>query len=69
MEMNSISITDECFSYIKDNLKEGSTILELGSGKGTVRLSKYFCCLKISILLTPFVNLRCNTITNIKCVK
>jgi len=35
-------ISKELYDYIKDNLKEGSTILELGSGKGTKFLCEHY---------------------------
>ena len=35
-----ISISQECLNFIKENLSKESTILEFGSGDGTVWLSK-----------------------------
>jgi hypothetical protein len=37
-----ISISDKLFDYIRQNLAEGSTILELGSGWATGQLAKYY---------------------------
>lgn len=36
------SIDEVCFQWIRDNLKKGSTILELGSGFGTGQLARYY---------------------------
>ena len=36
------SISPELFSWIRANLPKGKTILELGSGRGTVELLKYY---------------------------
>lgn len=36
------SISEELFNWISENLAEGKTILELGSGKGTVELTRYY---------------------------
>lgn len=36
------SISDELFDWIQDNLQEGKTILELGSGAGTIVLTNYY---------------------------
>jgi hypothetical protein len=40
--LNDFAISDEMFGWIKDNLEEGKTILEFGSGKGTIELTKYW---------------------------
>ena len=42
MSIGSVSISIECINFIKSILPIGSTILELGSGQGTVELSKWF---------------------------
>tara|TARA_R110000824_G_scaffold125390_1_gene284469 strand:- start:233 stop:775 length:543 start_codon:yes stop_codon:yes gene_type:complete len=47
MGKSSVSISEECISYIIDNLEEGNTILELGSGEGTVKLSNHFKMISI----------------------
>lgn len=39
---NFWSITETLFKYIKTNLPEGKTILELGSGIGTAELVKHY---------------------------
>lgn len=36
------AIPIECFNWIRKNLKDGSVILELGSGTGTVELCKFY---------------------------
>jgi len=36
------SISQELFNWIRANLPKGKTILELGSGRGTVELLKYY---------------------------
>lgn len=36
------AISFELFQYIRDNLEEGKTILELGSGSGTGELAKFY---------------------------
>tara|TARA_Y100000592_G_C5471401_1_gene319718 strand:+ start:2714 stop:3202 length:489 start_codon:yes stop_codon:yes gene_type:complete len=40
--LNSWAIPEEMFNWIKDNLEEGKTILEFGSGKGTIELTKHW---------------------------
>lgn len=40
--LNDFAISDEMFGWIRDNLEEGKTILEFGSGKGTIELTKYW---------------------------
>jgi hypothetical protein len=42
MGIGSVSISNVVVDFIKSILPEGSTILEFGSGDGTIRLSKYF---------------------------
>ena len=42
MSIGSVSISIECINFIKSILPIRSTILELGSGLGTVELSKWF---------------------------
>lgn len=41
-KINNWSLSSTTFDWIRANLKEGSTILELGSGLGTVELSKFY---------------------------
>lgn len=38
--LNGFAISEECYKWIEENLPEGSTILELGSGNGTKELTK-----------------------------
>ena len=40
--MNDYAIPTELLQWLIDNVPEGSTILELGSGTGTVELCKWF---------------------------
>ena len=40
--LGSWSITKELFDWIRDTLPDGKTILELGSGPGTVKLLEYY---------------------------
>lgn len=40
--LNGFAISTEMFEWIRTNIKEGSTILELGSGNGTIELSKWY---------------------------
>lgn len=35
------AISVECYNWILDNITEGDTILEFGSGPGTIELSRY----------------------------
>lgn len=42
MGVGSVSISDTTLDFIRSILPEGSTILEFGSGEGTVRLSEYY---------------------------
>lgn len=42
MGAGNISISQNCIDYIRTLIPDGSTILELGSGQGTVLLSEYF---------------------------
>lgn len=42
MGKNGVSISDECVEFIRTLIPNGGTILELGSGEGTIRLSEYF---------------------------
>lgn len=41
-KLGNWAISEELFKWIKKNIKEGSTILELGSGVGTIELCKYY---------------------------
>lgn len=36
------AICEGLFKWIRENLPEGSTILEFGSGRGTIELTKYY---------------------------
>lgn len=48
MELGGWAISEELFEWIKENVDEGSVILELGSGAGTGELAKdytMFSCL------------------------
>ena len=40
--LNFWAISDEMFEWIKANLEEGKTILEFGSGTGTIELTKHW---------------------------
>lgn len=40
--LNDMAISDEMFKYLKNNLKFGKTILEFGSGTGTIELTKHW---------------------------
>lgn len=40
--LNDFAISSEMFSWIKDNIPFGSTILEFGSGSGTIELCKHY---------------------------
>lgn len=40
--LNGFAITSELFTWIRNNLPDGKTILELGSGTGTIELCKYY---------------------------
>ena len=40
--LNDYAICEVLFQWLLDNLEEGSTVLEFGSGKGTIELCKYF---------------------------
>jgi len=40
--LNGHSIAEETFNWIIKNVPKGNTILELGSGKGTIELSKNY---------------------------
>lgn len=42
MEYHGYMISEELYLYIRENLSEGSTILELGSGDGTKILSDHY---------------------------
>lgn len=42
MELDSWSLSDKVIDWLVENLKKGSSILELGSGLGTGELSKNF---------------------------
>ena len=35
-------IAPELYNWIRENIKDGSTILELGSGTGTIELCKHY---------------------------
>jgi hypothetical protein len=47
MSAGGMSISDSVVKWIRSNLKEGSTILELGSGTGTEVLSKNYKMISI----------------------
>ena len=36
------ALSVECFSWILDNIERGSNIIEIGSGSGTMELSKHY---------------------------
>ena len=40
--LNSWAISEELYEWIKNNLEHGKTILEFGSGKGTIELTKHW---------------------------
>jgi len=40
--LNGWSIGEELFDWLVNNIKPGSTILEFGSGRGTIEIAKYF---------------------------
>ena len=40
--LGGLAICQGVFSWIMSNLPEGSTILEFGSGRGTIELTKYY---------------------------
>mgnify|MGYP000203040093 CR=1 FL=1 len=40
--LNDWSISEEMFKWIRNNIKEGSTIIEFGSGLGTIELTKHY---------------------------
>lgn len=40
--LNNWAISDEMFSWIKQEIPEGKTILEFGSGTGTIELTKHW---------------------------
>jgi len=40
--LNNWAISQEMFQWILENIKGGSTILEFGSGTGTIELTKYY---------------------------
>ena len=42
MGAGNVSISDECINFIRTIIPDGSTILELGSGFGTVKMSENF---------------------------
>ena len=42
MSINGPTLDNESIDYIKSILPEGQTILELGSGEGTIKLSEYY---------------------------
>ena len=42
MSINGPTLDNDCIDYIKSILPEGQTILELGSGEGTIKLSEYY---------------------------
>lgn len=55
MSFGGIAICKELFEYLRQNLKTGSTILELGTGDGTKELVKFYEV--ISIEFDPkFIN-------------
>jgi hypothetical protein len=47
MGIGTIEMSTKCIEFIKSILPEGSTILELGSGKGTIELSNYYTMISI----------------------
>lgn len=42
MGIGNVAISDTTVEFVRSILPQGSTILEFGSGEGTVRLSKYY---------------------------
>lgn len=42
MGKGSVSISNECIALIRATIPSGSTILEMGSGAGTIQLSEHF---------------------------
>jgi hypothetical protein len=40
--LNNWAISNELFGWVKDNLEEGKTILEFGSGTGTIELTRHW---------------------------
>lgn len=40
--LNSWAISNEMFDWLKENLPKGKTILEFGSGTGTIELTEYW---------------------------
>lgn len=40
--LNNFAISDEMFKWLKNNLEKGKTILEFGSGNGTIELTKHW---------------------------
>jgi hypothetical protein len=66
MGVGNVSISDECINFIRTIIPDGSTILELGSGNGTVRLSKYFKLYSVENQ-TEWMNAFPNNTTYINC--
>lgn len=40
--LNDFAISEEMYAWLEENLPEGSTILEFGSGTGTIELTKKY---------------------------
>ena len=40
--LNDFAISEEMYAWLEENLPEGSTILEFGSGTGTIELTKRY---------------------------
>jgi hypothetical protein len=40
--LNNFAISEEMYAWLEENLPEGSTILEFGSGTGTIELTKRY---------------------------
>ena len=47
MSFGKASISEVCYNFIRENLTEGKTILELGSGWATGELGKYYNMISI----------------------
>ena len=50
MGLGSVSISDQTIDFIRSILPAGSTILEFGSGAGTIALSEYYTMYSVDIL-------------------
>ena len=42
LNLNDFAISEEMYTWLQDNLPEGSIILEFGSGTGTIELTKRY---------------------------